>query len=147
MSNMVDDPAHAGLKAELARRLDELFEVAEDPDVPVPAWREMSVPERVAAENEYDCLIRRTGPMERYRAAELDAYLGKAVTPAQKERLEEAAEQVYDFPFFGRLFALEGALKGGYTRYQARLPDLRRELDAHQQKHRELLAERARQIL
>jgi hypothetical protein len=147
MNNIVDNPAHAGLKMELARKLDELLKVAEDPYVPVPAWCEMSVAERVGAEAEYYCLVRQRSRMESYRATEIEPYLARAATPEQKKHLRDAAEEVYDFQFFGKLFALQRAIDSGYRRYESREPELRRKLQAHERDHRAILDERSGQIL
>jgi hypothetical protein len=107
----------------------------------------MSVAERVGAEAEYYCLVRQKSRMERYRATEIEPYLARAATPEQNRDLRDIAEEVYDFQFFGKLFALQRAIDSGYRRYESREPELRRKLRAHEGEHRAVMGERARQIL
>jgi arylsulfatase A-like enzyme len=110
MKNLVGDPAHAGVKAELQKELQQWLAKAEDPFIP-EEWRKLSLPERIAAQNEHYSLIKYQQEWDALRAAAVQAHAAKA-NPAQRQELEAAAIRIYDKEFFGLYKAIERALNG-----------------------------------
>jgi len=146
MRNLVDDPARAGLKAELQRELKGWLAKAEDPFIPAE-WRRLSLPDRIAKENEYYSLIRYKRQWDKYKADALAPYLSRGVAADQARQLRAAGERVFDERFFGPYMALHNELHG-QKRYSKRpQEELRAALVEHEKKFAVLLKAATEKIL
>jgi len=143
--NLVGDPAHAKVKAELRRELDRQLARAEDPFIP-DAWRKCSLPDRIATQNEYYAVLRAKRQWDRYKFDAVATYVTERTTDAKKAQLVAAADRTFDARFFGPYLALRNELQGR-KRYSRRPPDdIRRELAAHEAEYAALFEAAARKI-
>ena len=110
LNNLVNDPDYAGVKAGLAAELDRWIAKAEDPYIP-DEWKQLSLPERIAAQNEYYTLLNFPDALPDYRKAALAPHLAGA-TDEQANHLAAAAEEIFDRDFIGLYLALNNELTG-----------------------------------
>jgi arylsulfatase A-like enzyme len=130
LRNLVNDPAHADVKAGLRRELEGCLAKAEDPFVP-EEWRRLPLPARIAKENEYYTLMRSKGPWDRYKADALAPYM-QGVSAEQAQKLRAVADQVLDERFFGRYKALHNELNGRKRWTNIPVAELRAALTKHE---------------
>jgi len=110
LRNLVNDPAYAEVRAALRRELDGWLAKAEDPFIP-DEWRRLSLPDRIAKENEYYTITPAKRQWDRYKANAIAPYLRNA-DAAQAKQLRAVADNVLDQHFFGRYRAFYTELHG-----------------------------------
>jgi len=126
--------------------LDRWLAKAEDPFIP-DAWRTLSLPERIAHENEYYAVVRHKDRWDRYKADALAPYLAAATTDRQRAGLRTAADRLCDQRYYGLVLAIDNELNGR-RRWTRRDPDeLRAELAAHEAGFARRLEAEARRVL
>lgn len=137
MRNLVNEPAFAGVKAELRKELDAWLAKAEDPFIP-DDWKKLSLPDRIDAQNRYYTLLPYKKQWDKYKSDMLAPYLpGK--TAEQQEQLRAVADRIFDDSFFGFYKALHRELSGAKRNSQRPLDELRVELAAHEKKYADRL--------
>lgn len=145
MNNLLDDPAHSELKERLRATLEDLLARSEYPFIP-GEWQALPLAQMIHAQDEYYTLVKRQGRLENYRREALEPYLQTARNREQEQKLRTAAQEAYDYPFFGRFLALTRELDNQRLKDERRA-QLARELQQHEEAHRRMLAGRAREIL
>ena len=146
LHNLVNDPAHAEVKAQLQNELKAWLAKAEDPFI-LPAWLQLSLPERIAAENRYYSLLPAKAEWDKYKAAALAPFLARQTTPDQEKQLRAAADRLFDEAFFGRYKALSTELAAAKRQSKRPLDELRTELAEHQKRHGDQFQAEAERIL
>jgi arylsulfatase A-like enzyme len=145
MRNLVDDPAHAGLKAELQKELQQWLARAEDPFIP-EEWRKLPLPQRIAAQNEHYSLVKYQKEWDALRKSAVEIHAKKA-TPGQRRELEDAAIRIYDKEFFGLHMAYDRALNSPRKITDVPPEELRSLQTSHSKNQAEKFAQEARNIL
>lgn len=141
LTNRINDPEYAEVKAELRKELEGWLAKAEDPFIP-DAWRQLALPERIAVQNRHYSLLPHRKQWDRYKSDALAPYLADA-TEERQAQLRAIADRVFDEAFFGRYKALHLELHAEKRNSKRPLDELRAELAAHERKHAALLAAEA----
>ncbi len=146
LNNLVDDPAYADVRAELQGELVGWLAKAEDPFIP-QEWRELSLPDRIARENEYYTLVRSQRQWDSYKADAVRPYVAAGATAAQQRQLSAAADRVFDRHFFGPYKSLHNELNG--RKRWTKLPEdeLRRRMTEHEQEFAERFQAEVERVL
>lgn len=145
MRNLADDPDYAEIRAELADELSGWLAKAEDPFIPAE-WTALSLPERIALENEYYSLADFQDQWERYIEITIAPYL-EGASPSNRQKLSELARQTFDREFFGLYKALDNELNGRKRWTDLPADALRRRLATHEERYTEIFQARARELL
>ena len=145
LHNLVDDPAYADVKKELAKELKEWLAKAEDPYIPAE-WRQLSLPERIAVENRRYSLLPYQKQWDKLKADALAPY-EKGATPEQQKQLKAAAERIMDEAYFGKFKAYDNEVHTDKRPSKRPLEELKAELAAHEQQGLALLKAAAEKIL
>jgi arylsulfatase A-like enzyme len=146
MNNLIDDQAHAALRADLQGRLDALLAGAEDPFIPED-WRELDLPDRIRVANELYALKGTPWRWESYRARILAPYLEKKPPEQQAGELRAAAEEVFNETFFATWWGLQQRIDRIGSRNAERAEQLRERQRQHESPYHARFEERARRIL
>jgi len=145
LENLVDDPNFADVKEKMQKELDAWLAKAEDPYIP-EEWKKLPLPERIAVQNRYYTVEPFTKEWNAYKADALKPTVAQA-TPAQAEKLQAAADRVFDEDFFGLYKALSNELKGKKRKGVRPLREIKIQLAAHEEKASAAFKAEADQIL
>lgn len=132
MKNLVDDPGYAEVKDQLRQELGGWLAKAEDPYLP-EELRNLSVPERIAKQNQYYTLLIHQEEWDQYVADAVAPY-AEGATSTQKKQIHRIANQVFNADFYGHYAALDSELNS--RRLSDRpLDEVEKELVEYEKKH------------